>query len=93
MRNAVAVALLVWASLCQAADPPIPLESGTYKFQWKDAEFSNSAGFPVKVVIDGRRVSVVKEHAGGAAGVCFVAFKTAMWTQVLLARKLARPAE
>lgn len=29
----------------------------------------------------------------GAAGVCFVAFKAAMWTQVLMVRKLVRPAE
>ena len=67
MRNAVAVVLLIWASLCHADEPPVPLQSGTYEFQWKDAEFSSSAGFLVKVVIEGRRVSVVKEHAGGAA--------------------------
>lgn len=79
MRNAIAMTLLAWASLCLAADPPIPVKSGTYQFRWKDAEFSSSAGFPVKVVIDGRRVCVVNEHAGGAAPLGELESAQLMW--------------
>jgi hypothetical protein len=79
MRSAVAIALLACVSYCLAGTPPIPLQSGTYQFQWKDAEFSDSAGFPVKVVIDGIKVSVVKEHAGGAAPLGELESAVLMW--------------
>jgi hypothetical protein len=79
MRAAIAVTLLTCAASSAAAEPSLPLESGTYAFQWKDAEFANSAGFPVKVVIDGRKVSIVNEHAGGAAPLGELESAELMW--------------
>jgi hypothetical protein len=60
-------ACLLWLSVARAGEPPVPLPSGTYDFQWKDAEFPQSAGFPVKLVIDGNRVRVLNGHRDGAA--------------------------
>lgn len=49
---------------CNAAadGPGVPLESGTYQFQWKDAEFASSDGFPVRVEIADRRMRIINER-------------------------------
>src|SRR5262245_48796850 len=78
-RAAVFVTLLS-ASVCLASDPPkAPLKSGTYRFQWKDAEFANSPGFPVKVEIDGERIRVVNEQKDRAAPVGTLDEGVLMW--------------
>jgi hypothetical protein len=79
MHSRNVLALLLWTSACLASDPQIPLGSGTYQFQWKDAEFSESAGFPVKVIIDGKRVRIINEHAGGAAPLGELESAELMW--------------
>jgi hypothetical protein len=79
MRCVVAFASLAWAAISLAGDPPVPLESGTYQFQWKDAEFANSAGFPVKVLIEGTRISVVNETPGIAAPLGELESAQLMW--------------
>jgi hypothetical protein len=79
MRYVVAATALFWTAPSLAADPPIPLESGIYEFRWKDAEFPNSDGFSVKVVIDGNRISVLNEHQGGAAPLGEIESATLMW--------------
>jgi hypothetical protein len=45
-----------------ADGPSVPLESGTYQFQWKDAEFASSDGFPVRVEIADRRMRIINER-------------------------------
>ena len=45
MRTVVIVLPFLGVSACLAADAPaVPLKSGAYQFQWKDAEFPNSDG-------------------------------------------------
>jgi hypothetical protein len=83
MRHLIAAVSLLWLSTSLAGEPPIPLESGMYQFQWKDAEFPNSAGFPVKVVIDGNRIRVINEHPGGAAPLGELASALLMWNAKL----------
>ena len=79
MRTGIALLWSAWASVCFAGDPPIPLASGTYTFQWRDTEFSNGPGFPVKVVIDGTKVSIVNERAGVAAPLGELEVAELMW--------------
>jgi hypothetical protein len=79
MRYLYIAVSVLWLSTSFAGDPPIPLGSGMYQFQWKDAEFPESAGFPVKVIIDGDRISVINEHQGGAAPLGELASATLMW--------------
>jgi len=83
LRLLLAAASFLGLSPSQAGDPPIPLESGMYPFQWKDAEFPNSAGFPVKVVIDGVRIRIINEHQGGAAPLGELESATLMWNAKL----------
>jgi hypothetical protein len=47
-----------------SSEPPLPISSGTYLFQHKDAEFPGSSGFPVTVMVRGRDVTVLNEQAG-----------------------------
>ena len=60
MRSASALILLS-LSASVAADPPTPLPDGAYLFRWKDAEFPNSMGFPVRVEIAGTEIRIVNE--------------------------------
>jgi hypothetical protein len=82
-RHIFAIVSLLWLSPSLAGDPPTPLDSGTYLFQWRDAEFPNSAGFPVKVIIDGDRISVINEHQGGAAPLGELESAILMWNAKL----------
>lgn len=47
---------------CVADGPDVPLESGAYQFQWKDAEFPSSDGFPVRVEIADKRMRIINER-------------------------------
>jgi hypothetical protein len=68
MRRALVIAVVLGSSVCLGANVPrIPLPSGTYRFQWKDAEFSNGPGFPVSVTITGRSIVVTNKNKHGAA--------------------------
>jgi hypothetical protein len=68
MRLASIIAPLValfcmGASGCRGAkEPRVPLEPGTYQFQWKDAEFASSDGFPVRVEIAAKRLRIINER-------------------------------
>jgi hypothetical protein len=61
------------------ADPPLPVKSGEYTFQHRDAEFPNSQGFPVKVSIRGYKIVVTnpKPHGPIPSGILYDA--TIMW--------------
>ena len=71
--------ILFSLSASVAADPPTPLPDGAYQFRWKDAEFPNSTGFPVKVEIAGTEIRVVNEKAKGSAPVGELERATLMW--------------
>jgi hypothetical protein len=63
MRCVLTGAVLLSLSACLAPGPSRPpLASGEYTFQWKDAEFPNGTGFPVKVTISGLRITVANEQ-------------------------------
>jgi hypothetical protein len=80
MRLAVLITALLQFSLCFAASPPqVPLASGTYRFQWKDAEFPNSSGFAVKVKIKGQRIRIVNEKTHGSAPIGVLEEGLLMW--------------
>jgi hypothetical protein len=67
-------------SACLGAhEPDVPIASGTYPFQWKDAEFPNSSGFSVTVEISGNRVRVNNQRTQGAAPVGELAIGELMW--------------
>lgn len=79
-RFASAASVLLCLSACQAdSEPDVPLGSGTYRFQWKDAEFPSSTGFEVDVEIAGTRVLVINPRLQGAAPVGEIADGELMW--------------
>ncbi len=52
-------ALMLLASCVGEAEPKLPLSSGTYKFEHRDAEFSAQPGFPVTLTVSGFSYTVV----------------------------------
>jgi hypothetical protein len=51
-------------SVCLGAEAPkFPLRSGTYQFQWRDAEFMEGPGFRVRVEINGLKIRVINQHS------------------------------
>ena len=82
MRFAPALAGLIF-SLRVAAEPPVPLPDGTYQFQWRDAEFATSPGFPVRVEISGRPIRVVNEGSQGGVPTGEIDQGTLMWHETL----------
>jgi hypothetical protein len=63
LRLAAAVLILPVASACFEADElHLPFRSGAYQFQWKDAEFPRSDGFPVRVEISDEHIRVINER-------------------------------
>lgn len=61
------------------ADEVLPIKSGEYTFQYRDAEFSNSSGFPVRVSICGRRIVVTNPKSHGSIPAGIVEKATLMW--------------
>jgi hypothetical protein len=62
-----------------ADGPEVPLESGAYRFQWKDAEFPTSDGFPVRVEITGKRIRIINERTHREVPVGELADGELMW--------------
>src|SRR5690349_13606143 len=68
MRLAAALLTLLCLFGCfESQELKVPLESGTYEFRWKDAEFSGSDGFLVALEISGNHVRVINERKQGSA--------------------------
>jgi hypothetical protein len=63
MRCTFLLALLSISACLGAEEPRFPLSSGTYRFQWRDAEFIEGPGFRVVVQIKGVEIRVVNQHA------------------------------
>jgi hypothetical protein len=61
------------------ADPALPIKSGKYTFQHRDAEFPDRHGFPVRVVIRGKRVTVINPKAYGPIPAGVIDQATLMW--------------
>jgi hypothetical protein len=57
----------------------LPPESGVYKFQWKDAEFPSSDGFPVRVEVADKRVRIINERTHREVPVGELADGELMW--------------
>jgi hypothetical protein len=65
----------------QAAEPTLPVGSGTYQFLHKDAEMPSIAGFAVTVRISGRRYEVLVAKRGDPSVQCPLYDGTLMWNQ------------
>ena len=75
-----AVALIALLSaVVGSAERRVPLASGTYDFRFRDAEFSNWTGFPVRVTIRGDHVTVVNTEPRGDIPVGIILEATLMW--------------
>jgi hypothetical protein len=74
----LAFSLFLLCTVAQA-EPKLPIKSGDYIFQNRDAEFPHSKGFPVRVSIRGDHITVInpKPHGATPAGVLDEA--TLMW--------------
>jgi hypothetical protein len=76
--------LLVWLACATwsgtvLAEPPLPIKSGDYTFQHRDAEFPDAPGFPVKVLIRGRRITVFNPQARNQIPAGVIDRATLMW--------------
>jgi hypothetical protein len=71
----------VWllVSCATSAGPALPVGSGTYPFHHRDAEFMESPGFPVQVIIRGRHIEVMNPKAHGAMPAGLIEEGTLMW--------------
>jgi hypothetical protein len=76
---AIVIALACVPACLPANGPEPPFVSGTYQFQWKDAEFPNSAGFPVRVEISERQVRIFNDREHRAVPVGELANGELMW--------------
>ena len=81
MRRAGLIIALVGAVFCGTvhADPALPIKPGEYTFQHRDAEFPDSPGFPVKVSIRGRKVTVTNPKPHGPIPSGVIERATLMW--------------
>ena len=61
------------------ADTALPIKSGEYIFQHRDAEFPNSRGFPVRVVIRGDKITVINPKPYGQIPSGIIDQATIMW--------------
>ena len=61
------------------ADPELPINSGEYVFQHRDAEFPSSPGFPVRVTIRGDEITVTNQKAYGPIPSGVIDQGTLMW--------------
>jgi hypothetical protein len=79
MRLVRAILTTVLITSCVSEGSPIvPLASGTYQFEHRDAEFSTQPGFPVLVTLDGARY-VVSAGKRGNGAMCDLYEGTLMW--------------
>ena len=61
------------------AAPALPIKSGEYIFQHRDAEFPDSHGFPVRVVVRGNRITVINPKPYGTIPGGVIDRATLMW--------------
>jgi hypothetical protein len=74
----LAFSLFLLSTLAHA-DPALPIKSGDYTFDHRDAEFPHSKGFPVKVSIRGYHITVVNPKPHGAIRAGVLDDATLMW--------------
>ena len=81
MRRVGAIIAVVGAVLSGTAraDQSLPVKSGDYTFQHRDAEFPDSPGFPVKVSIQGHKVTVTNAKPHGPIPIGVIERATLMW--------------
>jgi hypothetical protein len=74
-----ACALILIACEPHQQAPPVPIGSGTYTFQHRDAEFPDSTGFPVTLTIAGTNVTVTSAEAHGSLPAGVIDSGKLMW--------------
>ncbi|TCJ13442.1 hypothetical protein EZJ19_10350 [Parasulfuritortus cantonensis] len=81
MKQGAASICLAVATLSGQAqsDPVLPIKSGEYIFQHRDAEFPHSPGFPVRVVVRGNQITVINPKPYGPIPSGLIDQATLMW--------------
>jgi hypothetical protein len=81
MKKNIAIISLVYTTLSVTvqADPVLPIKSGKYIFQHRDAEFPNSHGFLVRVIIRGNKITVINPKPYGPIPGGVIDQATLMW--------------
>ena len=81
MKQTIVIISLVCAMLSGTvqADPALPIRSGEYIFQHRDAEFPSSHGFPVRVTIRGNKITVINPKPYGPIPGGVIEQATLMW--------------
>ena len=64
------------------ATPALPIKTGEYMFQHRDAEFPNSPGFPVRVAIHGNKITITNPKPYGQIPSGVIDQATLMWHAV-----------
>ncbi len=62
-----------------SAEVALPIKSGEYDFQHRDAEFPDSHGFPVRVTIHGNKITVINPEPYGVIPSGVLDQATLMW--------------
>lgn len=80
-KKVPAIIFLFCVVLCGTvhAEPSLPIKAGEYIFQHRDAEFSDSPGFPVKVTIRGYTITVINPKPYGPIPAGVIDEATLMW--------------
>jgi hypothetical protein len=82
-RLCVLTASCLVVSCASDHDPVLPVASGTYQFDHRDAEFPTQRGFPVSVTVDGSRYRLAVRKPGGSTAMCELDAGTLMWNRQL----------
>jgi hypothetical protein len=61
------------------ADPVLPIKSGDYIFEYRDAEFADSKGFEVEISIRGFHITVISPKPHGTIPAGVIDDATLMW--------------
>ncbi len=75
----IALAGTVFFNGTAHADPPLPVKSGAYTFQHRDAEFPDARGFPVRVSIRRYKFTVTNPKPYGPIPSGVIEEGTLMW--------------
>jgi hypothetical protein len=74
------IVVFVFAMSCTAGrEPTLPVSSGTYQFNHRDAEFPHQPGFPVMVTISGFGFTVGVQNPSHPGEICELYQGTLMW--------------
>ncbi len=74
---------MIVASCVGEREQKIPLSSGIYQFEHRDAEFPAQPGFPVTLTVSSFHYTVAVRNPGQSIAMCPLDEGTLMWNQKL----------